>query len=75
MSSLLLATVLMATVYGALWHNQPARRRNSDEPEEQTLADCPPHLPFFRKLGQQARRGFIAARAALLWHPTEHRRS
>ena len=66
MSSLLLATVLLATAYGAVWHNQPARRRNSDEPEEQTPADCKARMPSLRKLARQAGRGFSAFRNVLL---------
>jgi len=62
MSSLLLATVVLATAYGALWHNQPARPRNSDEPDEQKPVDRKADTSFLRKLGQQASRGFSAVR-------------
>ncbi len=58
MSSLLLATVVLATVYGALWHNQPARRRNSGETEEEMPRRLKPRMPFLRNAWQQAKGSF-----------------
>ena len=33
MLTLMLGTVILALTYGALWHNQPARRRNDKDGE------------------------------------------